>query len=88
MKRRLLTCLLLLLVASGLRAQVQYTTENPRVDDVNDRDVSIKRVELTEQYTIVYMKFEAPDERKGVPGSDWPFQIPLPNGRWPANDNW
>ena len=80
MKRRLLTCFLLLLTASGLRAQVQYTTENPRVDDVNDRDVIIKRVELTEQYTIVYMKFEAPDVKKGDPGSDWPFQIPLPNG--------
>ncbi len=80
MKRRLLTCLLLLLAASGLRAQVQYTTENPRVDDINDRDVVIKRVELTEQYTIVYMKFEAPDAKKGIPGSDWPFRIPMPNG--------
>ncbi len=73
MKRRLLTCLLLVLVTSGLRAQVQYTTESPRVDDINDRDVVIKRVELTEQYTIVYMKFEAPEGKKGIPGSDWPF---------------
>jgi OOP family OmpA-OmpF porin len=80
MKRRLLTCLLLLLATSGLRAQVQYTTENPRVDDVNDRDVIIKRVELTEQYTIVYMKFEAPNAKRGIPGSDWPFRIPMPNG--------
>lgn len=78
MNRRLLPGLLLLLVTSGLRAQ--YTTENPRVDDVNDRDVSIKRVELTEQYTIVYMKFQLPDAKKGVPGSDWPFPIPMPNG--------
>ena len=80
MKRRLLICLLLVLTASGLRAQVQYTTENPRVDDVNDRDVGIKRVELTDQYTIVYMKFEAPNAKKGAPGSDWPFAIPMPNG--------
>lgn len=80
MNCRLLTCLLLLLAASGLRAQVQYTTESPRVEDVNDRDVSIKRVELTEQYTIVYMKFEAPNAKKGIPGSDWPFRIPMPDG--------
>lgn len=60
MNRQLLTCLLLLLGMPFLRAQVQYTTERPRVDDVNDRDVMIQRVELTEKYTIIYMKFEAP----------------------------
>jgi len=59
MKRQLFLFLFLLLTASGLRAQVQYTTESPRVDDINDKDVSIQRVELTAQYTIIYMKFEA-----------------------------
>jgi OOP family OmpA-OmpF porin len=78
MNRPLLTCLLWLLTLSGLRAQVQYTTENPRIDDVNDTDVTIKRVELTEQYTIIYMKFEAP-QGKGTNRS-WPFPIPLPDG--------
>ncbi|GAB3999053.1 hypothetical protein GCM10028807_48220 [Spirosoma daeguense] len=77
MNRRLLTCLLLMLLTSGLRAQVQYTTESPRVDDINDRDVSIKRVELTDQYTIIYMKFEAQRAQK----RDWPFSVPMPNGR-------
>lgn len=70
---------MLLLVASGLRAQVQYTTENPRVDDINDRDVTIKRVELTDQYTIIYMKFQAPPQAGGQNRS-WPFPIPMPNG--------
>lgn len=79
MNRLLLTCLFLLLTLSGLRAQVQYTTENPRVDDVNDADVTIKRVELTEQYTIIYMKFEAPPA-KSSGGRSWPFAIPLPDG--------
>lgn len=79
MNRRLLTCLFLLLVASGLRAQVQFTTENPRVDDVNDADVSIQRVELTAQYTIVYMKFQA--RKEGYNGRPSPFSIPMPNGR-------
>lgn len=78
MKRQLLTCVLLLLAATGLYAQVQYTTENPRVDDVNDRDVTIKRVELTEQYTIIYMKFQSPD-RQGQ-GRNWPIPIPMPGG--------
>lgn len=79
MNRRLLTCLFLLLVASGLRAQVQFTTETPRVDDVNDADVSIQRVELTAQYTIIYMKFQA--RKEGFNGRSWPFSIPSPDGR-------
>ena len=69
---------MLLLAATGLYAQVQYATENPRVDDVNDRDVIIKRVELTEQYTIVYMKFQSP-ETQGQ-GQNWPIPIPMPDG--------
>lgn len=79
MNRRLLPVLFLLLSAAGLRAQVQYTTESPRVDDVNDRDVTIQRVELTSQYTIIYMKFQAASERGGGSRS-WPFSIPMPNG--------
>lgn len=78
MNRLLLPCLFLFLSLSGLRAQVQYTTEAPRVDDVNDADVTIKRVELTEQYTIIYMKFEAPQRKSS--GRSWPFSIPLPDG--------
>ena len=79
MNRLLLACLFLLLLAPGLHAQVQFTTENPRVDDVNDADVTIQRVELTEQYTIIYMKFEAP-KRPRSQGRSWPFPIPLPDG--------
>ena len=78
MNRLLIMCLLLLLTLSGVRAQVQYTTENPRVDDVNDLDVTIKRVELTDQYTIIYMKFQAADQK--LPGRNWPLPIPMPDG--------
>ncbi|MFD2932829.1 OmpA family protein [Spirosoma flavum] len=78
MNRRLLACLFFLLVAPGLRAQVQFTTESPRVDDVNDDDVTIQRVELTAQYTVIYMKFQA--RRQGSQGRSWPFSIPMPNG--------
>jgi outer membrane protein OmpA-like peptidoglycan-associated protein len=55
---RFLLFLLLTFAAPGLYAQVQYATPNPRVDDVNDRSVTIQRVELTKQYTIVYMTFQ------------------------------
>lgn len=79
MNRRLLPCLFLLLLALGVHAQVQYTTENPRIDDINDRDVTIKRVELTEQYTIIYMKFQAPQQPRSQ-GRSWPFSIPMPGG--------
>lgn len=66
MNRRLLTCLVFLLWAPLLWAQqVQYTTERPRVDDANDDDVMIRRVELTEQYTIIYMTFRASGSRLG-----------------------
>ncbi|MBD2701216.1 OmpA family protein [Spirosoma sp. BT702] len=79
MNRLLSLSLLLMLLATGVYAQVQYTTESPRVDDVNDPDVTIKRVELTEQYTIIYMKFEKVGSKPSQ-NRQWPFPIPLPNG--------
>lgn len=79
MNRLLLLFFVLLLTVSGLRAQVQYTTDSPRVDDINDRDVVIQRVELTAQYTIIYMKFESSE--RGPSKREWPFSVPMPNGR-------
>ncbi|MBC7571479.1 MAG: OmpA family protein [Spirosoma sp.] len=78
MNRLLLSIFLLLASLSQLLAQ--YVTVAPRVDDVNDRDVSIQRVELTEQYTIIYMKFQ---RGKEVPQpqdnrQSWPIPIPMP----------
>lgn len=75
---RLFILLFLFLTATGLRAQVQYTTESPRVDDVNDTDVVIQRVELTAEYTVIYMKFQAGEQRMQNRG--WPFSIPMPRG--------
>ncbi len=61
MNRRLLFIFLsCLLAASALRVQAQYVTVAPRVDDVNDEDVSIRRVELTSEYTIIYMTHISP----------------------------
>ncbi|GAB3552757.1 OmpA family protein [Spirosoma fluminis] len=74
MNARLLLFHFVLLLTQPVWAQVQYTTENPRVDDVNDRDVAIKRVELTSQYTIIYMKFQARSNPLGE-------LFPMPNGR-------
>jgi OOP family OmpA-OmpF porin len=75
MKRQLLICLIFLFWAPLLWAQqVQYTTERPRVEDVNDEDVTIQRVELTEQYTIIYMKFQSQQE-------DIYRNLPIPRGR-------
>lgn len=69
--------LLTLLSTTTLRAQVQYTTERPRVDEIHDRDVMIRRVELTDKYTIIYMSHETPEQRIGR----IPFRLPLPGGR-------
>ena len=83
MNSRLLTCLVLLLWAPLLRAQVQYTTEQPRIEDANDNDVSIRRVELTEKYTVIYMTFRASGKRSGQRSR--PFSIPLPDGSSSSN---
>ena len=82
MNPRLLICLMFLLWAPLLRAQAQYTTERPRVEDAND-DVTIRRVELTEQYTIIHMTFRASGKRTGQ--RPRPFSLPLPNGSNSSN---
>ncbi len=50
--------LLLLLLPFALMAQIQHSTPEPRIDDVNDREVTIRRVDLTNQYTVVYMTYQ------------------------------
>ena len=52
-----LSVLLSLHSLTGL-AQVQYVTIQPLVDEVHDKDVRIRRVELTPEYTVLYMTFE------------------------------
>lgn len=47
-------------VCASLFAQaqaVEYSTPNPRVDDANGREVYINRIDLTAQYTIIYLRF-------------------------------
>ena len=78
MNRFLLSLFLLLAALPQLSAQ--YVTVAPRVDDVNDTDVIIQRVELTADYTIIYMKFQRGKEQPQENQRFWPFSIPLPNG--------
>lgn len=61
MNVRLLSLLsIFLLTLIPLRSSwAQYVTVSPRVDDVNDEDVRIQRVELTSDYTAIYMTFQA-----------------------------
>ena len=67
MNTRLLWLTVLVFSSLGLKAQVQYTTERPRVDDANDQDVSIRRIELTDRYTIIYMTFQSRKRRTTIP---------------------
>ncbi len=78
MNRLLLS--LLLLLASLPQLLAQYVTVTPRVDDVNDNDVSIQRVELTDEYTIIYMKFQRGKETAQPRDNrqSWPIPIPMP----------
>ncbi|KAB7731419.1 OmpA family protein [Rudanella paleaurantiibacter] len=78
MKTRLLLALLLSVwIGSGAWAQsVQYTTEQPRVDEANDPDVIIQRVELTSQYTIIYMRYRS--SKKSMFPRNTPRRLPFP----------
>ena len=73
MKTRLL--LFLLLFPLALVAQVQYSTPDPRVDDVNDKEVTIRRVDLTDQYTVIYMTFQKAKQKQGKRP---PLRLPFP----------
>nr|WP_027303221.1 OmpA family protein [Rudanella lutea] len=75
--RLLLALLLTVVIGSGAWAQtVQYTTERPRVDEANDPDVLIQRVELTSQYTIIYMRYRS--SQKSVFPRNTPRRLPFP----------
>ncbi|MBO0949045.1 OmpA family protein [Fibrella forsythiae] len=58
---------------------IEYSTPQPRIDDVNDRDVVISRVDLTAQYTIISMRFRG----RAREGSEIQF---VPTARLYAND--
>lgn len=81
MQIRIITLLFGWLAALSVVAQsVDYSTPRPRVDDVNDRDVVINRIDLTAQYTIIYMRFRdnqdeapAPSRRMRIPGIPYPI---------------
>lgn len=82
MKTRFFTLFLGWLVTLSAVAQsVDYSTPQPRIDDVNDRDVVINRIDLTAKYTVIYMQFRD----KGQSG-DEPHTIHfVPTARLYAN---
>ena len=71
-------CTSLLVQAQG----VDYSTPRPRVDDVNDRAVVINRVDLTAQYTIIYMRFSdgsQPSQQRRPPIRIPGIPMPIPD---------
>ncbi|MBC8154359.1 MAG: OmpA family protein [Bacteroidetes bacterium] len=69
-----LAALLVLPLLRG-QAQVQYVTIRPPVDEIHDTDVSIRRVELTPDYTVLYMTFENKVSGKKP---KQPYRLPFP----------
>ena len=92
MQLRLLPVLFGWLVALSAVAQsVEYSTPTPRVDDVNDPDVVINRVDLTDKYTIIHMRFrdknpaQVDEEQQDTPRKDKPKPAPKrPPFRFPG----
>ncbi|WP_373514003.1 OmpA family protein [Persicitalea sp.] len=73
---------LLLLLALGLRfgVAIGQVTNSPYVEERYTRSVRIVRVELTDQYTIIYMQH-------GNPALSQKFRMPLPGlGGWISFD--
>src|SRR5690606_15380277 len=66
----------MLLISGGLWVSplyAQIVTENPKVEEYSVSYVTITRVELTRQYTIIDLIFRNP--KSTVPGAS-PFQFP------------
>ncbi len=87
--RLLLSVFVLIALQVNVCAQVQYSTERPHVEETHDKQVLIQRVDLTDQYTVIYMTFVAEKVASGqgrgrITLSDI-FRIPLPNGRGEPN---
>jgi OOP family OmpA-OmpF porin len=78
-------------VALSLTATFGQITENPRVEEQSADYVKIKRVELTDQYTIVHMQFIEKESITNQPRNQPPnpfrgqlpqMRIPEPNQIW------
>jgi OOP family OmpA-OmpF porin len=63
-------------IALSLTAAFGQITENPRVEEQSAEYVKIKRVELTDEYTIVYLQFT----EKGSPMGEVPDLSPFFKG--------
>lgn len=81
MLARYLTTIGILAALSAEAQSVEYSTPQPRVEDVNDRAVVITRVDLTAQYTIIAMRFVQRGQNQQ--GSTIHF---VPSSRLYAND--
>lgn len=76
-KSLMVFCGAIFLSASSLLAQV---TENPRVEEQSQPDVKIKRVELTDQFTVIHLQFTQ-DRKSVIPNMPRGFSFPFEQGQ-------
>lgn len=77
MKAKRLVCVLFIcLLSFTSRAQVEYVTIQPLVDEVHDADVRIRRVELTATNTVLYMTFQHRTTTKSPKSPPRPVPFP------------
>ncbi len=81
---RLFPTFVFFLLSMAGQAQVQYATQQPVVDEVHDADVSIRRVELTPDYTILHMTFRHKTAQKAPKN---PYQVPFPYDLSPKDNS-
>ncbi|TLV00008.1 OmpA family protein [Dyadobacter luticola] len=76
MKFKLLLAFSVAIILS-FKASFGQITENPKVDEQSQPYVKIKKVELTDNYTIVYLQFTETKSSQPLPKQ---FRFPLPQG--------